>query len=100
MASASPTKDLKKTLVQACLSRDSGVVSTFFGFCTPSSAVCEVIVSGAGDGFIASGGAAPVASSGGAVAVVAPTAAEEKKKEEMVEESDEDMPFSLFDEEE
>ncbi|KAF5199477.1 Transcription factor bhlh [Thalictrum thalictroides] len=100
-ASASSTKDLEKKLVQACLSRYSGVVSTFFGFCTPSSAVCEVIVSaGAGAGFIASGRAAPVASRGGAVAVVAPTAAEEKKKEEMVEESDEDMPFSLFDEEE
>ncbi|KAF5179484.1 60S acidic ribosomal protein P3, partial [Thalictrum thalictroides] len=39
--SASSTYDLERKLVQAALSRDSGVVSTSFGFVTPSSAVCQ-----------------------------------------------------------
>ncbi|KAF5176782.1 60S acidic ribosomal protein P3-like [Thalictrum thalictroides] len=83
--SASSAYDLQRKLVQAALSRDSGVVSSAFNLVTPSSAVFEVIVACSFVG----GSAAPANSVTGNVAASVAPAAEEKKEE--LEESDEDI---------
>ncbi|PIA55361.1 hypothetical protein AQUCO_00800247v1 [Aquilegia coerulea] len=92
-ASASSTFDLQRKLVQAALSRDSGVVSSSFSLVTPSSGVFQVIVA---SGFVGGSGAAPAPASSviGEAAAVAPKA--EENKEEILEESDDDV-GGLFD---